>query len=212
GIVVILAILLCSFFLFLTSFSTSPIRNMLLCMLTSGIFVSLYGVLEHFGIDKDYWVQDVQNRVFSTLGQPNWLAAYLSVLIPIAIALGFKKLLPDKQKSKNSVLVSMFFLLITALLYIALLYTKSRSGFLGLWAGITVAILLYIWQRRKLKQKSLSTKQYFISTLALIVGITCITGTPFEQLNKLTLPGLVKQKQTVASKAPQGTALETGGT
>jgi len=57
--------------------------------LLSALIVSLYGILEHFGIDKDIWVQDVQNRVFSTLGQPNWLAAYLAILIPIAIAFIF---------------------------------------------------------------------------------------------------------------------------
>ena len=55
-------------------------------LLISALLVSLYGLAEHFGIDAQYWVQDVQNRVFSTLGQPNWLAAWLVALTIIAMA------------------------------------------------------------------------------------------------------------------------------
>jgi putative inorganic carbon (HCO3(-)) transporter len=46
-------------------------------LLVGAALVAIYGIAEHFGIDAQYWVQDVRNRVFSTLGQPNWLAAYL---------------------------------------------------------------------------------------------------------------------------------------
>ena len=56
-------------------------------LLGSALLISLYGTLEHFGIDKNLWVQDVQNRVFSTLGQPNWLSAYLVALLPLPLFL-----------------------------------------------------------------------------------------------------------------------------
>ena len=46
-------------------------------IIVSSIIVSLYALLQHFGVDKNFWVQDVTNRVFSTQGQPNWLGAYL---------------------------------------------------------------------------------------------------------------------------------------
>src|SRR3972149_4737418 len=36
-------------------------------LLVSALLVSVYGVLQRFGIDKDQWVQDVVERVFSTL-------------------------------------------------------------------------------------------------------------------------------------------------
>jgi putative inorganic carbon (hco3(-)) transporter len=77
-------------------------------VLISGSLVAIWGILEHFGIDKDFWVQDVQNRVFSTLGQPNWLAAYLNILIPLSI---------------NSPLALLFF--------VCLIFTKSKSGIIA---------------------------------------------------------------------------------
>lgn len=63
------------------------IRSLINWLLASAILVTFYGVLEHFGIDAKYWVQDVKNRVFSTLGQPNWLAAWLAAILPILLAL-----------------------------------------------------------------------------------------------------------------------------
>ena len=60
------------------------VKNSLKVILSTAAIVSLYAIAEHFGIDKKIWVQDVQNRVFSTLGQPNWLAAYLVALVPLS--------------------------------------------------------------------------------------------------------------------------------
>lgn len=91
-------------------------------ILNAGLIVALYGIGEHFGIDKTIWVQDVQNRVFSTLGQPNWLAAYLIALIFIVIG-------------TNKYWWSLPIFLIT------LYFTKSRSGWLGLGAGLLVYCL-----------------------------------------------------------------------
>jgi len=65
---------------------SSFIKNCLFASLFSGFLVSLYAIAQHFGIDANLWVQDVQNRVFSTLGQPNWLAAYVAILLPIAFS------------------------------------------------------------------------------------------------------------------------------
>jgi len=60
------------------------VDDLIMSSLASASLVSLYGIGEHFGIDASVWVQDVQNRVFSTLGQPNWLAAWLGALLPFA--------------------------------------------------------------------------------------------------------------------------------
>ncbi len=59
------------YYVFVNNFRREQIKGLLITTLTSATLVSIYGVAEHFGIDKHLWVQDVQNRVFSTLGQPN---------------------------------------------------------------------------------------------------------------------------------------------
>ena len=72
--------------------SVSHWSRLLKAALATASVVALYGIAERFGIDRHLWVQDVQSRVFSTLGQPNWLAAYLVVLVPISMALGLGRM------------------------------------------------------------------------------------------------------------------------
>lgn len=76
-------------------------------LLSAGLGItlaSLYAFPEHFGhsiscqlatnsFNVSCWVQDVQNRVFGTFGQPNWLAAYLIMLIPLALGSRLEQLL-----------------------------------------------------------------------------------------------------------------------
>ncbi|TSC53545.1 MAG: Uncharacterized protein LiPW31_351, partial [Microgenomates group bacterium LiPW_31] len=124
----------------------------ILWSLSAGVIVSLYGILEHFGhspsclmitgkFDVLCWVQDVQNRVFATLGQPNWLAAWLVALIP----LGFAFTLRVKERESGRVKNFLLFYSFTLLLYLCLLYTRSRSGFFGFAVAFAVFWPLVAW-------------------------------------------------------------------
>ena len=76
--------------IFLSSINKRQVKNSLFILISAASFISLYAVAEHFGIDAQYWVQDVQNRAYSTLGQPNWLASWLAALIPLTLAFFLK--------------------------------------------------------------------------------------------------------------------------
>lgn len=107
-------------------------------ILVSTALISVYAILEHFGysfsclmftghFNVSCWVQDVQTRVFATLGQPNWLAAWLVAVIPLTWLLSLKK--------KGWLVISVVF-------FLTLLYTQSRSGLLAMaiadlifWSG-----------------------------------------------------------------------------
>ena len=129
---------------FVSNFSSLAVQRLIKTMLFTGGLVAAYGILEHFGIDANFWVQDVQNRVFSTLGQPNWLAAYLVALIPLTWA------------RRSSFLFSLF--------YLCLLYTKSRSGLLG----FGVAYLVF-WGLAFLKQKKSILKSFLLFTFVILL-------------------------------------------
>ncbi|MCL4390077.1 MAG: O-antigen ligase family protein [Patescibacteria group bacterium] len=135
--------------------------KMLTAAFVSAAVVSFWAILEHFGhsfsclfITGDFndacWVQDVAGRVFATLGQPNWLAAYLDVIILTAV--GF-------LRSKKTNLPTYLLLVISLA---ALWFTKSRSGLLGLGAGAAVFFLL-VW-KSDIKLKAL------VCAAVLLVG------------------------------------------
>ena len=122
--------------------------------LISALIVSLYGTLEHFGFspscvfttgtwDVSCWIQDVQGRVFATLGQPNWMAAYLVALMFIPLS----KILSSKKFPTT------YYLLFT-IYFSALLFTKSRSGFLAFGISSLVFWSLAIWKAGPKKLKN----------------------------------------------------------
>ena len=143
------------------------LKLLLYAVLSTSSLISIYGILEHFGIDKHLWVQDVQNRVFSTLGQPNWLSAYLVAILP------FPLLISLNSKNKK---VSLLLGLIAFINFTTILYTKSRSGI-----GTTFVILLLIilYQLTKLKQANHTRPRLIIFFLLLITSLAII-GSPWS--------------------------------
>jgi len=124
------------YYAFVSNFEKKNLNTLLKWLMTSALLVSFYGILEHFGIDAKYWVQDVQNRVFSTLGQPNWLAAWLSILIPLPLAFALS------AKSKNKTLIITYSLLLITYI-LSLLFTKSRSGIPTAIIGLAIFGFLF---------------------------------------------------------------------
>ncbi|KKR03027.1 MAG: hypothetical protein UT26_C0011G0009 [Microgenomates group bacterium GW2011_GWC1_39_12] len=165
-------------------------KKLLFSVLGSATVVSVYGVLQHFGIDKHIWVQDVQARVFSTLGQPNWLAAYLVALIPIAMVLAISN-------------ISVSFVAI--LFFLVLLFTRSRSGL----AAFAIVDILF-WGTLFLKKISWKTLRFplIICHLAFILCLFFF-GTGIPKIDKF-----IRQNQPTPQITPvvSGPVLESGGT
>lgn len=187
---------------------TFRVTRLVKVILTTAAVISIYGVLEHFGIDKNLWVQDVQSRVFSTLGQPNWLAAYLVTLVPVAYAIALE------AKGYRTVgfitwgVVSLLFFLVT-------LYTRSRSGYLGLAISDIVFWVFLFLSSRDFKK----IRVPFIILHAAFLVIVFVNGVYIDQIDSwVSYRGWrdrFTKKTAVAPKpalAPSGTALEQGGT
>lgn len=188
------------------------ITRLLYVVLGTAFIVTLYGFLERLGIDKSLWVQDVQNRVFSFLGQPNWLAAYLVSLIPLSTALFLKVTKKgDSVLSPKVLLWSLF----STFLFIVTLFTRSRSGLLGFAASdlLLAAFILYITKFSRATWVRLA----FIHALFFVVIF--FNGTYIDAIDSwISLSGLTRRFTHTASApttpSPQVTApaLETGGT
>ncbi|MFZ3069479.1 MAG: O-antigen ligase family protein [Microgenomates group bacterium] len=151
---------------------TKAIKNLLTAILSSAAIISLYAVLEHFGIDKNIWVQDVQNRVFSTLGQPNWLSAFLVALLPLSL---FQTVNSEKNNHR-------FLYACLSLLYLfAIYFTKSQSGI----AATAVVLVLFFIIAAIQKKKSLLLL-IFIPLVALVLVFKGNTvRQTFSSLNKI---------------------------
>ena len=180
---------------------------------SSAFLVSLYGILQHFGVDKDIWVQDVQTRIFSSLGQPNWLAAWLVGLIPITWALALKSGIRNQElgiRNKKFLLYTS----LSTLFFLTLLYTKSRSGLLGLAIAAVVfwpSVFMFI-KKRKASLTTTLIKFFILNSLFIILVL--IVGSPWTpSISKFVNKSKNLQSSDLQADAqkPQGPALAVGG-
>jgi hypothetical protein len=183
-----------------SNFNFNQVKTFLRSALLAGIAVSLYAIPEKVGISPsciiirgqanvECWVQDVKHRVFATFGQPNWLAAYLIMLIPLGISfyLNILNIKTDKTRLKQKQItqtkattIASWWLLALSVMWIALLFTNSRAGLAGIGAGLVVLVLLKL-RLLKLNNQPLfgkSNKQFFIPLL-IFISTTIIIGTDF---------------------------------
>lgn len=176
---------------------SSFVKKCINLLLASASLVSIYAIFQHFGIDSNLWIQDVQNRVFSTLGQPNWLAALLIFIIFIPISSILKNSRNRTYRHNN-----IYYMLFT-ICYLAILYTKSRSGLLAFSISYAIfwALILYIHKLKSFPWKSFLTISSMLFAICLFDGLKWI-----PQINKIyskTSPLITENRQLIA--APGGT-------
>lgn len=195
--------------------------------LIGAVLAALYAFPEHFGVSPscvllsgDFtvscWVQDVQARVFGTFGQPNWLAAYLIVAIPVAIATFVTTLFAARAATTASIksyVRPAFWLAVVALFTSVLLFTQSRSGILGALVGFAVLGLGMLLGGRQSTTPRETLLPFGIS-IAIFVALMAIIGTPFNSKISQFTQRYFKNSEVLVAPTPTpvaGPALEVGG-
>jgi len=134
------------------------------------------------------------NRSFSLLGQPNWLAAYL---IP-----HFFLLIYRFRLNKNKSLTTIYYLGLT-IFFLALLFTRSRSGLLAFGSAF---FIYWVLQARTFTLSKIKRPLFIISTILIIFAL--LFGTVYSQsVSEFMVP-----QPKIVAQAVQGTVLENGGT
>jgi tetratricopeptide (TPR) repeat protein/O-antigen ligase len=119
----------------------------------SSLPVSLYGVLQRYGIDPIPWGGDVTNRVASHMGNSIFVSAYLIMIFPLTVGRivdSFRAILNEGEGLGSQVARSTVYIFIAALELIAIYFSFSRGPLLGLIAGsffLFILLSLY-WNKR----------------------------------------------------------------
>jgi Flp pilus assembly protein TadD/O-antigen ligase len=195
------------YFAFVGGVRKEKIPFLLKTLIFSTVLVACYGILQHFGVDDQLWVQDVRNRVFSTLGQPNWLAALITAVFPLTLS--FQLLIKNKNKAKRAYyyFYAILLLLVQSILYLTLLYTKSRSGFGAFWFSFWLfCLLLFILVVLNKKPVKPILTQFCI-TLVTLVTITFLSNWPIKTLPNPLSFSLPVLAQGVTQQEASPTAL-----
>jgi putative inorganic carbon (hco3(-)) transporter len=193
------------------------IKRSLYAILSSAFLVMLWGLPSHFGydptcllfrgtLDVSCWTSDFQPkiRIFSTLGQPDWLAAYLAALIPL-IGVLFLNLVTESKIVFNKTFsflkdqkfwISAALFVFFAIAYLALLYTRARSAVIATWLIVPLLLIWYFWFyiKPKFEAKKLNLDFKLALLLFLTLGIVAFfAGQPFGQLQKFEFQNLISR-------------------
>ena len=130
-----------SLVLFLNLKNKKQIYRILISIILSSILVVFYGLIQSQGLDIFNWTYDpfTSGRIFSTIGQPNFLGSWLLLVLPIPLIFLYRRNL------KIRVLSFSFFLI---LLYVLFL-TKSRGAMVGLIASLGFLFSAWFWGKNK---------------------------------------------------------------
>ena len=189
--------------------AVTVVKRSLLVSLISGFIVAIWAIPSHFGydftclvfrgtFDVSCWTADFQPkvRVFGPLGQPNWLAGYMGILIPIALAF----VIDTVRKSKNYLNPFLIFYAVSFILfYLTLLYTSSRSGMASSIFTLGLFIISYIFLNRK--DLSFLKNKLLIGLMVALVLVSFFAEIKLPVAEKFSL-SFVKGVVTSSSQTP----------
>ncbi len=170
------------YFAFVSLMKREFVFKILKISLFSSFLVILWGLPGRFNYDlscylftgqfnNSCWTNQFQPavRMFSTLGQPNWLGAYLAVNFFIGIYFFI-----ENQKNLKYLLLTTIYLL---LCFVSILFTRSRSSLGAVGISLGLFLLYYFFVYKKNFQK-------IILLLVLILASVVIFKTGIEKIDK----------------------------
>ena len=136
------------------------IKTMDLVTLIPGYIIAGYGFFQHFKIDVVKW-NNPYNSVLSTLGNPDFAAAVISIFAVLAFAMMIN---PAKQP-----LVRLLSAGLVILGFITIIFSQVRQGLLTGITGIGIIIIVWVYQRQKVIA-------YVMTAGGFLVGFASVLG------------------------------------
>lgn len=120
----------------------TDVRQYLTAVVVAGALVAAYGVAQNFGFDFVMWNPTTYSasRLFGSLGNPNFLAAYVLMALPVTLVAFWLARRPA---------VKVLLLVIVLGMVVCIFFTKSRGAAYALAAeAVTLGVYLFLDARR----------------------------------------------------------------
>lgn len=187
-------------------FRMRDVINLIRVSVVSSVLVIIWGLSGKLGFDfscmlftgqlnNSCWTDQFKpaERMFSTLGQPNWLGAYLAAQFFLGAYLYIAQ---QKKEQVSSWYASIPYGIYLVINFMCLLFTRSRSAFIAWGVGAVIFAAYFIVTKRR------DALRPFIS-----VGIVCLVAillfkTGVERIDRfMSLPGrLAKPSPVIIAK------------
>lgn len=150
------------------------INRLVTAVILTSIPVSLYALLQHYGLDPLPWGGNVQRRVAGHMGNAIFIAAYLIMAVPpttVRIIDAFTNILGDEELSYADVVRSSVYIFVLAVQLVAIYWSGSRGPMLGLIVGMfALVLILLVSLRNAVTERGRFKMADLLRALALVGG------------------------------------------
>ncbi len=172
------------FFALVTSLRTrAQLTRLITVLILNSLPISLYGIIQHNGLDPLPWAGDVTSRVASNMGNAIFVAAYLIMIVPLTAARiiqSFNDILSREEARMSDILRASGYIFIIAVQLLTIWYSQSR----GPWLGIVAAAVLFPYlallmlQRRALAEGQAPSKAWMdiLKGAGFGLGLLAVAG------------------------------------
>lgn len=184
------------------------VKKSLVVSVISGFVAVVWALPSHFGydptclvfrghFDTSCWTADFVPtiRIFGPLGQPDWLAGYLGILLPISAAFAITEFRQKGVKHWKFI----FYVVCFFLFYASVLFTSSRSGIISVFTSLIFFIGFYLFKNKK--DIALYKNKIFGGFLIGILLVSFFAGIQFPVLNKFSFSEFKKIAQSASVKS-----------
>ncbi|MCD4782470.1 MAG: O-antigen ligase family protein [Candidatus Eremiobacteraeota bacterium] len=189
--------ILCCIFIFLiitALFNFDDIKKTVPFLFILAGIVGAYSIVQHLGWDMElfHWQQVdlVKNRSISTLGNPDFLSAFLVMIIPLAFVCAFRDYdEKDRFISIPGTILKMdkgyLYLVFWGFLCLVNIFTYSRAGLMSMALGLLLAVILL--------GKNVLFRHWKKSICILLILVIAICGVLAMEFSGKTRHSLVKR-------------------
>ena len=175
----------------------SQVDRFINTIILTSIPISLYGIIQHNGLDPLPWAGDVTRRVASNMGNAIFVASYLIMVVPITLVRlvnSMTAIVTEENASWGHTILSAVYIFVLAIQMLTILYSQSRGpqvGLLGAFALMGLLILLILRQRAEDKS-ILSFRELGQGALLVIaLGVAGAAGGGLGYLGGLGIDALL---------------------
>jgi hypothetical protein len=123
----------------------NQVERLVTSIILASLPVTLYGLLQRFGIDPIPWAGNTTTRIAANMGNSIFVGAYLIMVIPLALGRLvkiFKNIVASDTNRSPYLVQASIYSFIVFLQFAAIYSSQSRGPVMGLLAGGFVMVLL----------------------------------------------------------------------
>ena len=159
------------------------VDRLITVVIVTSIPVSLYGIVQRYGLDPLPWAGDVTTRVASSLGNAIFVASYLIMVIPLTIVRlveSMTAIVKEEEASWGYTILAAIYIFALAVQTLTVIFSQSRGPMLGVLGAVFVMGLVILLILRQLHSDptrlSLSEIGSGIVFVAPLILVSLIAG------------------------------------